>query len=292
MQYLDTQGNKRSQDAAIVFVEGVFFGAMVTAWCVPRAAFATAVLIGEDSDLDKRRSDLNSSSFPLIVTPGESDFGQGISTQLVAEIDTDEGWQKLSVCSDKSEEERLLQRGAADDLIVLGGDKGSDIVLVLCSPQPPWTPPTRILHGLPATHVGGLSPFLSAIGAEPVALLDSITPLIERLRAKGADCVGVLSRGGAFLWTLDLDGRLGLDRLASCRIDEDVVLPITAGLSFHSHVELGTDISHLLPRARSGELDIAFIMNQPNEADLQQIRQCQEPPAHLCRLPIPFAARW
>ena len=287
IRFTDTNIENQETQAKAAFLSGVFDGTEVAGWCFSRSEFDDRKLTGLDCDLEMSRSDKDDKNSPLVLVAKTATKGDAHKCRKVCTWEVKDGWQTLSVCADPQAEEQLLSSVKEKEFQVLGGDCGSPLVLVLETPLPCLPPPTRILHHLPATHIGGLNPFLTAIGAEPVALMDSAQPLLDKLANKGVDTVGVLSRAGAFLWTLDVKGRLDLEALASNRIDEDVVLPITAGLPAGEHIELTSDLSTLLPRARQSDLDIAFIMNPPSQEQIGLFAFSDVPPAHAYRFPCP-----
>ncbi len=122
-------------------------------------------------------------------------------------------------------------------------------------------PTHRLLSGLPTERTMGILPFLQAVGAEPFPLLDDPTSFLEALRERGPGTVGVIARAGAFLWNLDLRGREGVDALDTQRLDEDVITPLLRDLDIEDHLSYARDALQTITKARSGEADLAFLLN-------------------------------
>ncbi len=290
MLFAELNGQQAAVDYRVVHVAGIFAGVALEGVLAERNHFASASLIGLENDLETRLGASNNDGRPLVLLPCGENWSVAPPEEMITRFETEEGWSQLSVLTHGKTEETGLEilGGGTESFRVIGGDPQSDFVLILSELPQGICPPIRVLAHLPGTRVGGLNPFFSAIGAEPVALMDDVEPLTTKMADKGESCVGVLSRAGAFLWDLDLRGREGLERLASVRVDEDVVVPITAGMDDDRCVELSSDLDALLPRARSGDLDVAFIMNPPQMPVRGAHHGGDFDLAHLISLPLPF----
>lgn len=276
----------------VALVKGTFNNELVSALVVDRSVLSNTKISGLDSDLDRRVGEQAKDNGPLILLPNTTPDGTLWSdkkTEQKATNQKEDDWQELLCFGESARATELASTLGQMEFSAIGGDPQSPIALVIAGVPRGHRPPVRVLHHLPGTHVGGLNPFFSAIGAEPFAIMDSVEPLLVKLSEKGSSWVGVLSRAGAFLWNLDLKGRVGLENLSCLRVDEDVILPITAGLEAGAHVELSTDIAGLLPRARSGDLDVSFIVNPISEEELKYFTPSVEVPNHVLQFPVPFA---
>ncbi len=145
------------------------------------------------------------------------------------------------------------------------GDAGKQRVMITVvdvdDPGLVVLPTHRLLSGLPMERTMGILPFLQAVGAEPFPLLDDPTPFLEALRDRGPGTLGVIARAGAFLWNLDLRGREGVDALDTQRLAEDVITPLLRDLDVEDHLSYARDALRTITRARSGEADLAFLLN-------------------------------
>ncbi|MFT7619544.1 MAG: hypothetical protein ACI97A_003200 [Planctomycetota bacterium] len=276
----------------VALIQGLFGGVVIDALVVNKSSIAGDKIGDPNADLNQRLGDTWDSTLPtVLLVKGQVplDLFTGYEVDVKVSHDQPDAWQTCAFPSDASRAKTLLSTLSDLDFLSVGGDPTSEHYLVLSEAPIGQRPPVRVLHHLPGTHVGGLNPFFSAIGAEPFAIMDSIDPLLEKLEQKGTDCIAVLSRAGAFLWTMDLKGRIGMETTSCVRVDEDVVLPLTASLEPGAHVELSMDLQGLLPRARSGDLDVSFIMNPPSAENLRAFGDAEIPPAHVFQFPAPFA---
>ena len=290
MKFSDGTGQVMTLDRPLARLEGRWGAEQIGGWLVSRSHAGQL----RESDLSHRLSE----AADLAGDPDSTEdvcfvWGTGLREMggpgLLTRATTThgDGWQSLLVCRDSAVEDDLLQSLAQSDLFFAGGHAGAEWMVVL-DRLPALAPPVRVLSNLPATMSGGLNPFLSAVGAEPVAVMDSLDPLLEKLRSRGPGCVAVVSRAGAFLWTLDLRGREGLECLDCVRIDEDVVLPLSAAGAPGDHVSLVSHCSTLLQRAREGSLDVAFVMNAPDRELLHLCEERSEVAGHSVCLGTPW----
>ncbi len=160
----------------------------------------------------------------------------------------------------------------------VGGPRARELALLVDRAREP-RPAIRKLLRLPPERGAGLMPFLTAVGAEPIAVMDDSAALIAELDRRGPGWVAAIARGGAFLWKLDLQGREGLDGQSAQRIDEDVILPLTAGLDRGEQIDIGGDLGDIVLEARRGDFDLAFLCPPTPRADLDQLEASGAHPA-------------
>ncbi|MCB9831392.1 MAG: hypothetical protein H6807_02885 [Planctomycetes bacterium] len=168
----------------------------------------------------------------------------------------------------------------------VGGAPARELALLVDRGRSP-RPATRRLIGLPPQRCSGFLPFLSAVGAEPFVVFDEVGPLIDELDRRGPDWVAAVARAGAFLWRLDLRGREGADRIGAQRVDEDVLLPLCAGLDAPAHLAVGGDLGELVLEARRGDFDLAFVFPPLAPATLDDLETAGRAGAFLLAPELP-----